>query len=154
MCLGGLLLVHLPCNRLPSEFHTAVYPPKDHLVKFLKIDFRTISIKFLSIKLKWHELWNHKDEGLYSDSLLKALNFNFRDGTQMMRIIRKAYVSVRVGILRAKQPKQSRQVLNAHLKQVLTSQMPGRFTFHSGLNKTPCVLAGEIQFPLLMQPRS
>lgn len=109
-------------------------------MKFFKLDFHTISIKFLSIKLKWHELWSHKDEGLYSDSLLKALSFNVRVGTQEMRIIRKAYVSVRVGILRAKRLKQSQQVLNAHPEPVLTSRMPGRFTFHSGLNKsTVCV---------------
>lgn len=135
MCLGGLLHVHLPCNRLPSEFPTAVYPPKDHLMKFFKLDFHTISIKFLSIKLKWHELWSHKDEGLYSDRLLKALSFSFRVGTQKMRIIRKAYVCVRVGILCAERLKQSQQVLNAHPEQVLTSQIPGRFTLHSGLNK-------------------
>lgn len=47
---------------------------KSHLVwRFLKIYFDIMNRTFLHIKLMWHGLWNHKDEGLWSDSLLKAL---------------------------------------------------------------------------------
>ena len=44
-------------------------------MKFLEIDFHTVSIEFQSIGFEWPRVWN-REEGLYSDSALKDPSFN------------------------------------------------------------------------------
>lgn len=67
LCLSSPGKCYLPFSRNTVS-------PKSHLVwRFLKIYFDIMSRTFLPIKLMGHGLWNHKDEGLWSDSLLKAL---------------------------------------------------------------------------------
>lgn len=73
-----LFHVRSPCNGHASSF---------------QIYFDTVSWQFLCIKLKWHGHWNHKDESLYSDGLLKAVSFNFSINTKMIKITLQAYVS-------------------------------------------------------------
>lgn len=65
----------VPPSQVSTRTVATVHPPKDHLMKFLEIDFHTVSIEFQSIGFEWPRVWN-REEGLYSDSALKALSFN------------------------------------------------------------------------------
>ena len=61
--------------------------------------------------------------------------FREKTGFYFLHPIKKAQVSIKIGIPGAKPLKQSQLGLYAHLKQVLTGRMPELFTLPSGLNK-------------------
>lgn len=63
---------------LPHGFTQRRVPKESLSWKILKTHFNVIRRKFLRIELQWRRLWNHKVEGLCSDSLLKALSFKSR----------------------------------------------------------------------------